>query len=119
MPLIIRSVGVGSHANIRMWQPEDPSIVAEDVYVSIGLKSKKGADIFHIRIATPAGLATLEDHQGIIATRPLLVMRRYTFDDLWHWLERTVTSCEEETWPSCVEKLKLYFGWEYDGYDVS
>jgi hypothetical protein len=86
------------------------------VTLDIGPKSKKGSDSFSIRVATPAGLSTLNDNHGILAIRPLVIMERYNYNDLRQWLEQTVAKCEEETWNACVEHLRLYFDWEYEGY---
>jgi hypothetical protein len=109
---VIRSVGVWGYPNIRTWEPDDPSAFAELVQLDVGPKQAKGADSFSLRVATPAGLEALETKDGIVATRPLLVMRRYDYDDLWRWLE----TCEAGTWPECVEKLQRYFNWEFEGY---
>lgn len=116
MKLVIRSAGVWGHPNLRTWAPDDPDVFAELVMLDIGPRKGKGADSFTLRVATPAGLDRLEARDGIVATRPLLVMRRYDFDDLWRWIERTVASCEAETWPACVENLRRYFAWEYENY---
>jgi len=94
----------------------EPKIVANDVEITIGSKSLKGADIFTIRLVTPAGLETLGSKMGIIATRPLLIMEEYDYENLWNWMEKTLSSCEGETWLDCVAKLKNYFDWEYDDY---
>jgi hypothetical protein len=114
--IVIRSVSVWGHPNIRTWEPDDPDRIAEIVSLDIGERSKNAADSFWIRVATPAGLSTLEARDGILATRPLLIMRRYDFADLWRWLERTVAECKGETWTASVERLRRYFGWEYDDY---
>jgi hypothetical protein len=118
MKPIIKAVGVWGHPNIRTWQPDDPAVFAEVVSLDIGPKSSKAADSFSIRVATPAGLANLDSKDGIIAVRPLLVMDRYDYDNLWRWLDEKVSECDAETWPGCVEKLRLYFGWEYDNYTL-
>jgi len=115
--LVIRSVSVWGHPNIRTWMPADPDRMAETVSLDIGERSKDAADTFTIRVATPAGLAGLEARDGIIAIRPLLIMQRYDFGDLWRWLEQTVAKCEEKSWPASVECLRRYFDWEYDGYE--
>ena len=114
--LVIRSVSVWGHPNIRTWEPDDPDTIAEIVTVEIGERSKDLADQFMVKVATPPGLATLELRDGIIATRPLLVMKRYDFDGLWRWLERTVADCEQDSWTHSVEMLQRYFRWEYEGY---
>lgn len=116
MKLVIRSVGIWSHPNIRTWEPEDPTSIAELVMLDIGERDKKSADSFKLRVATPAGLDQLEERDGILATRPLLVMRRYDFNDLWRWLEATVAACEADSWTACVENLRRYFSWEYENY---
>ena len=111
--LLIHSVSLWGHGNIRTWEPADPGHFAELVFVDIGQKGKKGSDTFTIRVATPSGLDALDDKNGILAIRPLLIMRRYHFDDLWRWLESTVRDCEEETWLACVDNLRRHFNWEY------
>jgi hypothetical protein len=116
MKLVIRSAGVWGHPNIRTWEPGDPAVVAELLMVEIGPSHGRAADSFTLRLATPAGLDRLTARDGILATRPLLVMRRYDFDDLWRWLERTVQSCAADSWSASVEKLCRYFDWEYQGY---
>jgi hypothetical protein len=119
MNIVMRSVSVWGHANIRTWEPDDPLNIAEVVTIDIGPKNKKASDSFTLRVATPTGLARLEGKDGIVATRPLLVMCRYDFDALWRWLEKTVSQCDAPTWPECVQKLQRYFDWEYDGYKES
>lgn len=114
--LVIRSVSVWGHPNIRTWQPDDPEKIAETVTVEIGERSKDSADQFTIRVATPAGLAMLEARDGIVAMRPVLVMARYDFQDLWRWLETTVVHCERDSWTHSVEMLQRYFQWEYEDY---
>jgi hypothetical protein len=116
MRLTIRSIGIETHANARTWQPDDPDRVAARALVDIGPKKSKGADTFSVRVATPLGLAELKDRGGIIACRALVVMRRYSFDDLYNWLEATVASCEDDTWSACVDRLRLYFDWEFENY---
>ena len=58
--LVIRSVSVWGHPNIRTWEPDDPDTIAEIVTVEIGERSKDSADQFMVKVATPPGLATLE-----------------------------------------------------------
>jgi hypothetical protein len=115
MKLVIHSVACWGHPNIRTWEPEDPEDVAEEMTLDIGPKGKQGADSFVIRVATPKGLSRLPAKDGIIATRPLLVMERYDYTGLWAWLEKTVASCERETWPACADALRVFFRWEYEG----
>ncbi len=114
---VIRSAGVWGHPNIRTWQPDDPDTFAVTLMLDIGEKGKKSADTFTLRVATPSGLDQLDEHEGILASRPLLVMRSYDFDELWGWLQTTVAGCEADSWLGCVEKLRLHFDWEYDGYE--
>ena len=104
------------HHNIRTWEPDDPDVIAAIFRLEIGFNARKGTDMFTIRVATPLGLSTLEDNDGIIADRPLLVMRRYDFDSLMKWVNETVAYCEAETWDECVENLRLFFNWEFDDY---
>ena len=121
MKPVIKSVSVWGHPNIRTWEPEDPNKIAEVVFIDMGPRSGKtgsvkAANTFYIRVATPNGLTTLEAKDGILATRPLLIMQRYDFNNLWNWLEKTVATCEADTWPACVDKLRLYFDWEFSNY---
>ena len=55
MKLLIHSVSLWGHGNIRTWEPADPGHFAELVFVDIGQKGKKGSDTFTIRVATPSG----------------------------------------------------------------
>jgi len=117
--LVIRSISVWGHPNVRTWEPDDPTTIAETVSLEIGERTQDSADTFTIRVATPAGLQSLADRDGIVATRPLLIMKRYDFDDLRRWLEGTVATCESASWPQSVEALRRYFDWEYDDYRQS
>lgn len=101
-----------------MWLPKNELIVCEFISVSIGEKGRKTKDGFSIRIATPDGLRQLASESGILASRPLLVMERYSFENLWRWLNDVVVACEAETWIKCVKNLKGYFDWEFDGYQA-
>ena len=114
--LVIRSIAVWGHPDIRKWQPDDPVKFAETVYLDIGPRTKKSSDSFSIRVATPAGLATLRARKGILAIRPLLIMEQYDFADLRRWLRRTVAKCEGKNWAASVSNLRRYFDWEYDDY---
>jgi hypothetical protein len=114
--LAIKSIAVDNQPNGPRWEPDDPNVVATSVMFAVGLKNKKGGDSFGIQVATPAGLAQLDDDAGILAHRPIVVMRSYHFDQLRTWLEKVVASCEAESWNDCVEKLRRHFDWEYSNY---
>lgn len=114
MQLVIRGIGTGSYPNLRVHEPENPEVFVEIVQVDIGPKTSKNSDTFSIRVATPKALLFMEDKNGVIAQRPLLVVKRFEYQLLWEWLEQTVQSCEAETWLECVENLKRYFDWEFE-----
>lgn len=116
MKLVIRSASVRGNVDLRSYAPESLGEFAELVTLDIGPKNAQRGDTFSIRVATPSGLDGLSAHDGILATRPLLVMRRYDYDDLRRWLEHTVERCEAERWPDCVENLRRFFDWDYAGY---
>ena len=114
--LILRGLSVWGHANLRTWEPEQLDTVAEVITAEIGHRQRTGNDSFSVRVATPAGLAGMQAHDGVIATRPLLVIDRFDFAHLWAWFESILVRCDGEDWPVCVERLRLYLDWEYDGY---
>jgi hypothetical protein len=115
--LIVHSVYTGDCPNLRIWVPDDPANIAEFIAVNIGHRSKKsGSDTFSIRVATPLGLMGLEACKGIIAARPLLVMEEYSYNDLWAWVESIIELCDSPNWQECVDKLRMYFEWEYENY---
>lgn len=114
MQLVIRGIGTGSYPNLRLHEPEDSEVFAEVVQIDIGPKASKGSDTFSIRVATPKALLSMEDNKGVIAQRPLLVVKRFEFSVIREWLEETVRSCEANTWVECIENLKRYFDWEYE-----
>jgi len=114
--LLLRTLSGWGQPNLRNWSPEDPETIAEWISADIGHRTRQGNDTFSIKVATPAGLKLLEANEGIIAMRPLLVIDRYDFGSLWRWFEATVARCDGPDWSACVEKLRLYFNWEYDDY---
>lgn len=116
MKLVIRSVGTSAHPNLRTWEPDDREDIATIVIIEIGPRNGKGGDTFMLRLATPEGLRALNADDGVIASRGVLIVPGYDYPELSRWLERTVASCEADTWPQCVEKLRRWFRWEYDDY---
>jgi hypothetical protein len=119
MKLVIHTPYLGNGESLHAWQPEDEEAFAEFISLGIGTKGKKGSDDFFIMIATPRGLQQLiSSGTKTFIGRPLLVMERYNFKEIWKWLEQTILSCEGETWLECVERLRYYFDWEFDGYKV-
>jgi hypothetical protein len=114
MKLSIRALYSGNGVAMSKWQPDNEENVCEFICLQIGEKGKKAADEFYIRVATPKGLETFGNDNGIIASRPLLVMARYNFRELREWLEKIILSCEDDIWIRCVERLRYYFSWEYD-----
>jgi len=118
MKLVIRSLGVWGHPNLRTWEPEDPEAVTEVIYFDVGTDTAKSADTFNLRIATPKGLEQLDSSDGIVAIRPLLVIKRYDFDVVWNWLQKKVAECSAKTWEESVQNLRYYFGWEYDNFNA-
>lgn len=112
--LVVHSLSTWEHPNLRLWSPPDPSVVAETVTAQIGHRKSKGSDLFTVRVATPKGLASLTARDGILATRPLLVMERFDYDDLFRWFEATLATCDGDEWKVCVEKLRRHLDWEYD-----
>ncbi|MFT5430971.1 MAG: hypothetical protein ACI9OJ_001650 [Myxococcota bacterium] len=117
MKLVIHNVWTWDCGNLRIWEPADPSIIATTVNVDIGAKGRSGKDTFQLRIATPEGLMKIESRDGIVAIRPLLVLERYYFNDVWRWLQATVAKCEADSWLDCVANLRRWFDWEYDGME--
>jgi hypothetical protein len=75
--LAIRSASVRGNVDLRTYAPEDIGNFAEQVTLEIAPKNASAADSFSILVATPSGLDALSAHDGILATRPLVVMRRY------------------------------------------
>lgn len=114
--LILRGLSAWGHPNLRTWQPEYPDNFAEVFSADIGHRRRPGNDTFSIRVATPAGLAGMESREGIIATRPLLVIDQFDYGHLWNWFESIIARCDAEDWMVCVERLRLFFDWEYDGF---
>lgn len=114
--LVIRAISAWGVPNIRTWEPPDPKQFAEVITLNIGFRANSGSDIFSIRVATPAGLGAMSSKNGVIATRPLLIVDEYDYENLAKWLEATVAECDSEVWTEAVEKLRRYFDWEFDGY---
>jgi len=114
--LVIYAIYSGDGKNLFSWKPEDDLVFIESILMDIGEKNKKGADLFSIRIATPEGLKLLKAEDGILAARPLIIVEKYDFNELWTYLNKIVLSCEADSWSDCVEKLRYHFNWEYDGY---
>lgn len=111
MKLVVHSLSIWSHPNLRTWEPDDPLNIAEEVSLEVGSKGKKASDIFFIKVATPKGL---KSQDGVIAMRPLLILSRYDYHVLWNWITATVSKCEGPRWNDCVSRLQLYFTWEYE-----
>ena len=117
MRLVVYRVFSGEHPELETWVPENPQIVSFFVGVSVGTDGGRGADDFFVRVATPAGLAALEEKNGILAGRPLVVVSHYSYEVVLSWIRAVVAGCEADTWEASVEKLRLYFNWEYDNYN--
>lgn len=113
--LIIHSVWTWDCPNLRVWRPPDRLVVAVTLNIDIGMKGRPGHDTFTMRLATPAGLATLPVRDGIVAVRPLLVVESFDFTAVWSWLQATVAGCARPTWQESVAELRRFFDWEYDG----
>jgi hypothetical protein len=113
-PVIDRVLCLG-HPNMEIWEPNVPDDVAEHLVVYIGAKGQKGSDIFSIQVATPKGLAADPVRDGIIAQRSLVVVDRYEYWSVYTWLQKIVDTCEGTTWADCVNELRVYFHWEYEG----
>ncbi len=86
MKLEIKSISTWEHPNMYSYNPINRDVFAETVYVDIGVKNKSGTDRFSIKVATPKGLENLNTKEGIIATRPLVIMQKYNYHDLQTWL---------------------------------
>lgn len=81
--------------------------------LDIGPKKEKYTESFYVRIATPAGLASLDTTDGIIAHNPIVVMATYDFQQFRTWAEAVVRSCECDSWSGCIERLSRHFTWEF------
>jgi len=113
---MLKGLSAWGQPNLRIWQPEDPECFAEVISAEIGHRSQQGGDMFSLRVATPSALAAMEAKNGIIATRPLLVVDRYDFDVLWQWFDDLLAREDGRNWRECVERLRRYLDWEYDNY---
>jgi len=100
--------------NLRTWVPENPRVFDRCLVVSISPKGTTTTQNFSIRVATPAGLENAEAENGIISSRGLVVMEQWSYEALWEWLNKIVSSCEDHSWNQCIQKLRKYFDWEND-----
>lgn len=115
---VICSIGTWEVPDIWTWRPELPDSVVEELTISIGTELDGGADLFSIVLATPKGLATIEGQDGLIAVGRFLVVHEYDCATVCSWMEDTVAKCCGNSWEECVEKLRVYFGWEYENYQM-
>jgi len=100
--------------NIKTWRPADPEVVTGVLVLTIGQKHKKIEEEFYLRVATPAGLETLEAQHGILATGQILVLQRWDCEALLDWLQGTIGACQADTWDGCIERLRQHFRGQFD-----
>ncbi|MET0286094.1 MAG: Imm8 family immunity protein [Polyangiales bacterium] len=117
LKLKIRGVGSASFPSSQSSAPATTDHFSSVVLVDIGTKHKSQSETFTLRVATPSGLAAMEDLNGVIAGSPLLVLRRFDVDVLTAWLERTVASCAALSWNECVDNLRMHFDHEFSFLD--
>ena len=70
--LILHGLSTFDVPHLRGWQPDDPDRFAEVIWIDIGHRSTRGSDQFTLRVATPAGLAGLQAHRGVVATTTVI-----------------------------------------------
>ncbi|MGH1539228.1 MAG: Imm8 family immunity protein [Arenicella sp.] len=106
--------------NIRIWNPEKPDCFAGYLVLEIGEKGKKGGSDFCCRIATPKGLEQLyieDENSTIIYSRPILIVREYSYQDIWECIQKIIEDCQGVTWNESRDKLLRYFEWEFEDYN--
>ncbi|OUS24554.1 hypothetical protein A9Q99_24330 [Gammaproteobacteria bacterium 45_16_T64] len=70
-------------------------------------------------VATPSGLAEMEETEGVVVDGHLLVVNEYDWKLIWNNIENKVSKCDARTWIACGEWLTRYFDWEFENYKPS
>ena len=83
----------------------------------VGPADSEGGDIFHVTVATPAGLANARASSNVISDRNLLLFHDFTWAALETAVHDIVRRCAHDDWSHACTLLQRYFRWEYEGMD--
>ena len=116
MTIVLRSASVEALQDVRTFEPEDLTDVRVQVRFQIGPRKGNGSDTFTITVATPAGLTRPGGSDSVVCSRPILVVREYNGALLWEWINDIISKSSADTCDASVQKLIVYFDWEYQDY---
>lgn len=117
MKPVLENIGCYDAPNLEGYRPADRSDVEMHIFLDTGRRGLKGTIQFTVFLATPKGLARLEEReQNILKFGRMLIIKEYDFDAIRRWLENRVARCEASDWIEVVERLRRHFDWEYE-YD--
>jgi hypothetical protein len=94
----------------------DPPNAAFSIFLQllIGPEAGSGEESFDIDVCSPRWLET----QALpMIGRHLLIVERFDFPVIRHFLETTVAQMEDDTWHGLALKLARIGHWEFEDYD--
>ncbi|AVQ05371.1 TPA: hypothetical protein HH295_21305 [Xanthomonas vasicola pv. zeae] len=107
----------GLHADtwdVKKDQPDDPKCFSEELRAVIGPENFEGGDNFFIDVCTPEWIK--ERHYGLKWGRFMLIVDRYSYEEIYKFLEQYVSSFEEDSWNKLAIKLSRVMSWEFEDY---
>jgi hypothetical protein len=114
---VLKRIDCTDIGDVERWQPTS-SEVCYWLTLSIGTADSEAADDFQVCVATPDGLKSAVGRRikpkG--ANPPLIVLQEYSWNGVIREIDQRLAACPGTDWAEMLDKLRLLFDWEYEGY---
>lgn len=99
----------------KFW-PEDTQNFGLSMRLMIGAENSDGSESFDIVVCTPDWIKTQFESKKYMWGHHMLIVNEYDFLLIKKEIERYISNCTGDNWPTIAQKLSRMGAWEFEGY---
>lgn len=102
--------------DLNSYWPENPEYFGSWIRAIIGPDYEEGAECFDMLICTPKWLQSELVKNDVLLGKGMIIIDEYDHDKIRAFIEKQITACYADDWPSITQKLSRISFWEYEDY---
>jgi hypothetical protein len=101
--------------DLRNWIPESDEF-AILLQIMAGPEDSPGEESFDVTLCTPAWVRRQVERDGVVEGRHLLIIARYSYDQIYQYISKYLSTCAGGTWREVATKIARFGHWEFEDY---
>jgi hypothetical protein len=102
--------------DLENFLPEDPEDVGALIQLLVGPADGPGEESFDVMVCTPNWLKSWTRSHGPTMGRHHLIVERYDFQEIRHYLTSAIEAEHGDTWQELALRISRIGKWEFEDY---